>query len=404
MERLGLTDLRWRLPISVREALFLFILLRLCLSLYAAAATFMFQVPPPCFHNGVVDWTSMPTLYADGADGRLLGVWQRWDACWYLRIAQYGYEPGEPGTAFFPLYPALIRLLGTVLFGNLTLAALVVSGVGYVAAMSILHSMVSTDLDAETAERSILYLSVFPTAFFLFAPFTESIFLALALGAIYAMRTGRYRLAVIAALLAGLTRPQGVLLALPLAWEALQLVRLHRLGEGHRVATATAFAAAAAPVAGFVTFVAYSELATGLSTFEADRQHWGYANAAPWDVLANAWRWMLDPANAAFANIQAMTALHFALIAMFVGLFIVGLRVVPLTYTLYVAPQLLVITAGGPTTPLQSASRFMLAMFPIFVVMGRLGRNPKVHTGWMVVSVLGLGLLFTAILLNVPVG
>lgn len=404
MERLGLRDLRSSLPVSLREALFLFILLRISLSVYALAATFVFQVPPPCFHNGVVDWTSMPDLYADGIGGRLLGVWQRWDACWYLRIAQFGYEPGEPGTAFFPLYPAIIRLLGPLFGGNLTLAALVVSGIAYVAAMTLLHAMVTRDFDRGTAERSMLYLSVFPTAFFLFAPFTESLFLALALGAIHVMRTGRYGLALIAALLVGLTRPQGFLLVLPLGWEALQALRAQGLAGVRRRIAATALAAAGAPMVGFVGFVVLSDLATGLSPFDADRLHWGYANAAPWDVLGNAWRWMLDPANAGFANIQALTAFHLVLIAVFVALFVAGLRIVPLTYSLYVGPQLLVVTMGSPATPLQSTSRFMLAMFPIFVVLARFGRNPKVHTGWLISSVLGLGMLFIAILLNVPVG
>jgi hypothetical protein len=113
---------------------------------------------------------------------------------------------------------------------------------------------------------------------------------------------------------------------------------------------------------------------------------------------------MLDPANAGFSNIQAMTGFHFVLIAIFVVLLLVGLRRLPLTYSLYVAPQLLVVVTGGPTTPLQSASRYMLAMFPIFVVLGLLGCNPRFHTSWLVASVLGLGLLFTAILLNAPVG
>jgi hypothetical protein len=404
MARLGLAELRSRVPISLREALFLFILLRLSLSVYAIAVTFMFQVPPPCFHNGVVDWTSMPVLYSDGADGRLFGVWQRWDACWYLRIAEFGYEPGEPGTAFFPLYPLAIRALGPWLLGNLTLAALVVSGIAYVAAMAILHAMVTRDVDRETAERSMLYLSVFPTAFFLFAPFTESTFLALALGAIYAMRTGRYGIALTAALLVGLTRPQGFLVMIPLAWEALLLLRAHRFAPGYRLSTSTAVAAAGAPLAGFGSFVAFSKLAIGLSPFDADKQHWGYANAAPWDVLSRAWQWMLDPANAGFSNIQALTGFHFVMIVIFGALLLVGLRRLPLTYSLYVAPQLLVIVTGGPTTPLQSASRYMLAMFPIFVVLGQLGRNPRFHTSWLVASVLGLGLLFTAILLNAPVG
>jgi hypothetical protein len=69
-----------------------------------------------------------------------------------------------------------------------------------------------------------------------------------------------------------------------------------------------------------------------------------------------------------------------------------------------VFPQLLVVMLGGPATPLQSASRFMLAMFPIFVVLGRLGRRRWFHTAWLTASLLGLGMLFLAILLNVPVG
>lgn len=163
-------------------------------------------------------------------------------------------------------------------------------------------------------------------------------------------------------------------------------------------------AVTAAPAIGFALFIAYSELVVGTSTFEAERQHWGYANALPWDVLANAWRWMTDPANATFSNIQALTGFHLAAIAMFVGLFLYGLRRIPVVYSLYVAPQLLVILMGGPTTPLASASRYMLAMFPIFVVAALLGRGRRFHTTWLVASVLGLGLLLVAILLNAPVG
>ncbi len=404
MDRLGVRDMRSRLPISLREALFLFILLRVSLSVYALATSFLFQLPPPCFHNGVVDWTSMPVLYSDGIEGRLLGVWQRWDACWYLRIATFGYEPGEPGTAFFPLFPTSIRVLGPLLGGNLALAALVVAALGYIAAMTILHVMVRADFDRRTADRTILYLSVFPTAFFFFAPFTESLFLALALASIYLVRTGRHGYAVAAALLAGLTRPQGVLLAVPLAWEAFLVLRANGYARGQRQALATAVAAACAPLVGFLVFVGYTSIATGLSPSDAATQHWGYSIGAPWDVLSHAWRWMLDPANAGFANIQALTGFHLVMIAIFIALLAVGLRRLPVTYSLYVAPQLLLITAGGPATPLESASRFMLVMFPIFVVLGLLGRRRWFHTSWLVASILGLGLLLISILQNVPVG
>ncbi len=404
MNRLGVRDLASRLPLSLGEALFLFLLLRVSLSVYALAASFLFELPPPCFHNGVVDWTSMPALYSDGIEGRLLGVWQRWDACWYLRIATFGYEPGQPGTAFFPLYPMAIGIIGPLLGGNLVLAALVVTALGYIAGMTILHAMVRADFDRRTANRSILYISVFPTAFFFFAPFTESIFLALALAAIFCARTGRLGYAVTAALLAGLTRPQGVLLAIPLAWEALLVLRANGYARGQRQALGLAIAAACAPLVGFMAFVGYSTVTAGVSPSNAVAQHWGYSMAAPWDVLGYAWRWMLDPTNAGFANIQALTGFHLVMIAAFIALFAVGLRKLPATYSLYVAPQLFLITAGGPATPLASASRYMLAMFPIFVVLGLLGRRRWFHTSWLAASILGLGLLLISILLNVPVG
>ena len=113
---------------------------------------------------------------------------------------------------------------------------------------------------------------------------------------------------------------------------------------------------------------------------------------------------MLDPANAGFANIQALTGFHLVMIAIFIALLAVGLRKLPVTYSLYVAPQLFLITAGGPATPLESASRFMLVMFPIFVVLGLFGRRRWFHTSWLVTSILGLGLLLISILQNVPVG
>jgi hypothetical protein len=46
-----------------------------------------------------------------GLSGALLGVWQRFDAIHYIRIASTGYSATDL-TAFFPLYPFLIRMLG----------------------------------------------------------------------------------------------------------------------------------------------------------------------------------------------------------------------------------------------------------------------------------------------------
>ena len=42
----------------------------------------------------------------------------RWDSAWYLAIAQGGYDHNPERTTFFPLYPVLVRGLGTVLRSN----------------------------------------------------------------------------------------------------------------------------------------------------------------------------------------------------------------------------------------------------------------------------------------------
>src|SRR3712207_537583 len=60
------------------EALWLFVTLRLGLSLFALMASFLFEIAGPC------TWEGGPLLHATGLDFRLIGVWQRWDACWYV--------------------------------------------------------------------------------------------------------------------------------------------------------------------------------------------------------------------------------------------------------------------------------------------------------------------------------
>lgn len=389
---------------SVSVGLGLFLILRISLSLLAAASTVLFPVPPPCFHNGVVDWPTMPALYSNGIGGAFLGVWQRWDACWYLRLATFGYETGEPGAAFFPLYPLAIRIVGPLFGGNLVLAALAISGVSYIAAVALLHHMVKGDFDDATADRTVLYISIFPTAFFFFAPFTESLFLALALAYLVLARSGRFGTATLFGILVGLTRAQGAVVALPVAWEILRVVRAPS-AEGRRSLTiASGVAATLAPLVGFAWFLGYGVDATGLSSLDAERLHWGFGVAPPWDILGHAWQWMLDPANAGFANLQLLVGLHLLLIGAFVALTIVGLRTLPPSYLLYVVPLLVLLVVSSPATPLASSSRYMLVMFPVFVVLARLGRNRWFDWALTVGSTLGLALLLLANVLNVPVG
>ncbi len=208
---------------ALRDAIGLFVSLRVVFGLFALYLWGTAQLPGPChFELARNGWQTIPPLADSGPAFPLVGVWQRWDACWYTKIATYGYEAGEHSTNFWPLFPLLTGIVGRVLLSSMALGGLLVSGVAYVAAMTGLRRLVSVDFDDDTAATTVIAISIFPTAFFFFAPFTESLFLALSVWSILGARRRLWLLAGLAGLLAALTRIQGVFLVLPLGWEALQ--------------------------------------------------------------------------------------------------------------------------------------------------------------------------------------
>jgi hypothetical protein len=250
---------------------------------------------------------------------------------------------------------------------------------------------VRRDFDEQVARCTVLYLSVFPSAFFLFAPFTESVFLALAVWAIEAARRRAWGLAAVAALLAGLTRTQGFLLALPLAWEAVREIQ-RRSGDLRRGSWRGATRAlvpvlvALAPFVGLLAFTRYAEATAGTTPLDAQRL-WGSNYYPPWTVVQTSWEWI-------WARDDPIQALNLGMLLFFAALSVVGLRWLPLTYSLYAVPQLLSFGLRLNPTPLTSTSRYVLLLFPAFVVLALLwGRRWRPHVSWLILSLLFLGLL-----------
>src|SRR3954470_15721698 len=143
----------------------------------------------------------------------------RWDSVWYLTIADSGYGDSTARAAFFPLYPLLIRAVGTVFGGShaaLLIAAFLVSLAAFVAALVLLYRLTELELGRRLARPTLLLLAVFPAAVYFGAPYSESLFLLLAVGAFYSARTDRWAWAGACAGLASATRSAGLLLVLPL--------------------------------------------------------------------------------------------------------------------------------------------------------------------------------------------
>lgn len=139
----------------------------------------------------------------------------RWDSIHYLAIAEHGYAAAG-NAPFFPLYPLLIRALGYLL-GSDPLAGIAISTVSFAVALVLLHRLTELELGHRAADVTVLLVALAPLSFFFTAVYTESLFLALSIGAVYAARRERWALAATLGGLAAVTRVTGVLLVLPLA-------------------------------------------------------------------------------------------------------------------------------------------------------------------------------------------
>jgi hypothetical protein len=150
-------------------------------------------------------------------------MWSHWDAPHYLSIVRDGYvATGRRGLwiVFPPAYPFITKALSLVIRSPLV-SALIVSFVASVLGAWFLHRLVRLDGDDDEAWRAVVLLFVFPTAYFLGAPYTESLYLLAVTAAMYFARTQRWGRASAAGVVTTATRVPGIVIVPALAVEAL---------------------------------------------------------------------------------------------------------------------------------------------------------------------------------------
>ena len=143
-----------------------------------------------------------------------------WDAVWYRWIAQFWYDPsvGHGNTAaFFPLYPATWWTLSW-LPGPMTFWGTILSSLFFLAALCLLYRITLGRYDEPMAQRTVLYLAIFPLSFVFSLPYAESLFLLCALGCFALTWHGHRWWGAAAGALAVLARPVGIGLIPALAW------------------------------------------------------------------------------------------------------------------------------------------------------------------------------------------
>lgn len=319
-------------------------------------------------------WGSVPP-YPNQLSEAVLGVWPRWDAVHYLNLAMRGYAGGaqEGDTVFYPLFVIATRWATPLVGGDYVVGSLAVSTVAATAALAGLHQLVERHYGLVSARWTVAVFALYPTAFFLLAPYTESLFLAFTLGVVLAAEDRRWIWAGVLGALASLTRGPGMLTSLTLAWIAWE--QWHTPGlpvwkvtwPGIRPALATGFGLVL-PVLGGLAFLVW-------------RQAMGFAPySETWQTVGGS-RWV-NPAWNVVVSVQQFLMVHdlpTTLDTLSLFLF-AGLTVTILVkrrwrrgaWVIYLSTNLVLLLSkhNDLASSLQSLSRYGLVLFPGFIIMG----------------------------------
>jgi hypothetical protein len=333
----------WQIALALTAALRIF---------YSAmAAVFLpFLHPDPALIHSNELTENLPV--AHGLHYALLGIWERFDTLWFLRIAEHGYDR-PMAVIFYPLYPAAIRLVSGLM--PATAAALLISTAAAFLSFWGLLRLAGSGLSDVGRLRMLLLVCVWPTSFVFFAGYADSSTLALVVWAVILGREARWEAATACGLLAGVTRPTGVLVFVPLALMALRSRQARSL-----VVALTPF--------GLLGYWGWLRWSGRPSVVEAYRLYQGMTMVPPWKGLAEA--------------VRLIVTEHDALLAIKLGLVIlvavislrgqirtdiqVQIRIEDKAFALAVILQMLMYTGR----PLLGAARYTLMVYPAFLALG----------------------------------
>jgi hypothetical protein len=297
-----------------------------------------------------------------------LGFWANFDGTHYIEMAQFGYQSNLT-QVFFPFYPFLIRLVNFITQNRLW-SGLIISHLSFIGFLYFFIKLGLLDYSKKTIRWALIFLILFPTSFFFFSLYTESLFLFLVAAVFYLSRQKKFWLASILVGLASITSLVGIFLLPVVLWEYWQTTKKPR----------------------FLTL-------TGLSLFSASgliyhlnflsRQFGHYSiliHSQPGTGIGQPVDKLVMPYQVIFRYLKMLTTISpqnqtYPVLAFefFVSLSFIGLIIWALvkkfrsSYLLFLVPAFFLPTFTGSFS---SMPRYALAAFPLFYLLGGLKSKP----------------------------
>lgn len=310
-----------------------------------------------------------------------LEIWQRWDTLHYQAIAEHGYSAFATSLFTPPLYPLLMKLTSFIFNNNTLFGGLVVSLLFCAASFTAFYEFAKFEmLDKVLAQRAFIYFSIFPTIFFLFAPYTESIFTLGSIMCLLNLRKSRWLSAGIWGALAASARLTGAVIFIPALWSMWENWK----NSGQLSAWVSPFLIGIASL----IFPLYSWLGLGksvFSPFEAQSQRFHGGFTLPGINIIKAIQ------QAALGHFPITNTLDVLFLIIFLVLGVTVWKQLPRVYGIYYFTFMaLYLTRIADTYPLLSMARYVLALFPAFLVLAQYGKNPTLNRIIVYGSILGL--------------
>jgi len=354
---------------------------------------------------GVVPRGGFAQRFSSDVPPGKMNIWSHWDGEHYVSLALGGYlqAPDRVSPAFFPLYSLLLRFFSQLFGGPLSREALslwgtVISLLLLPFAFYFIYDIAHQVLGKGVARGTVLALAFFPTTFFLNAAYTESLFLALSAGSLWAIRVRRnLLLACVLAGFASATRNVGIFLVVPLLYEWIKAGGLQERGGRWR-----GLYLVLAP-SGLMIYMGYLWVKFGNPVlFYTGQQQWGREATGPLTTANRAWQSAVEDAarlqdprlwaepslhNVARHLAQAQHLYDLGLFVLAVIVLLAGLGRMPLSLVIYGFLLLVPATLfGTPESPLMGTPRYLLAAFPIFIGLGLLSRTKLLFGAWLIMS------------------
>lgn len=323
--------------------------------------------------NSVFSYATIPAIA-----NKPLNVWVAWDSVYYYDIARNGYSNAM--AMFFPLYSFLIFLIGGVL-KKYILSGLLISWASIFIGLIYFYKLVKLDFDKDVAERSLFYLLIFPTAFFFLAYYTESLFFMLSMMSFYFARTQRWWLAGLFGFFTALTKLIGIALFPVLIFEYL----IQR-GFDIKKIKLNILSILLVP-GGLLTYMIYLYYKFGnpLAFQAAYKLAWRERSILQPNLLitlVNGLKELFFSVVNIFnenvlnhikeGSVHKFTFVFFTLIA--IGLLGIGYQKYKIR-TSYILYGVFLIAMPLFSGTFDSMNRYVLVIFPIFIILGLLGRN-----------------------------